>query len=67
MFFFFIFFKITNKAPIRQILHKVSLSCVAFKENSSYAVTQLGVYDKTDDGVFIHINSLTPSELQSLY
>lgn len=45
-FFFFDFLKITNKAPIWQVLHKVSLSCVTFKENSSYAVTQLGVYDR---------------------
>lgn len=44
-FFLFDFLKITNKAPIRQVLHKVSLSCVTFKQNPSYAVTQLGVYD----------------------
>lgn len=43
-----------------QVVHRISL------ENPSYAVTQLGVYD-TDDGVFVHITSLTPSELQSLY
>lgn len=43
---FFVLFcfleKLINKAP-PSVLHKVILSCVTFKENSSYAVAQLGV------------------------